>query len=92
MPSGISLRFSFSCETTNGDLELAPARSTPANGALEASGGMTEVDSPSPPGGVSPPVPVNDASSPGSSSGPALPLGPSPAGSAPSGSAPKGFL
>ena len=39
---------------------------------------------------VSPPVSVNDASSPGSSPGPAPPLGSSPAGSAPSGTAPQG--
>ena len=73
------------CETTNRDLGLAPAGSTPAT-----SGGTREEDSPAPPGGVSPPMPVNDASSPGLSPGPAPPLGSSPAGSAPSGTAPQG--
>ena len=76
------------CETTNRDLELAPDGSTPANDVPEISGGTPEEDSRSPPGGVSPPVPVNDASSPESSPGPAPPLGSSPAGSAPSGTAP----
>ena len=78
------------CETTNRDRGLASAGSTPANDAPGTSGGTPEEDSPAPPGGVNPPVPVNDASSLGSSPGPAPPLGPSPAGSAPSGTVPQG--
>ena len=78
------------CETTNRDLGLAPAGSSPANDAPGTSGGTPEEDSPAPPGGVIPPVPVNDASSPGLSSGPAPPLGSSPAGFFPSGTAPQG--
>ena len=78
------------CETTNGDLGLAPAGSTTANDAPGTSDDTPEEDSPAPPGGVSPLVPVNDAPSPGSSPGPAPPLGSSPAGSAPSCTAPQG--
>ena len=78
------------CETTNRDLGLEPAGFTPANDAPGTSDGTAGEDSPAPQGGVSPPVPVNDASSPGSSPGPASPLGSSPAGSAPSGTAPQG--
>ena len=78
------------CETTSRNLGLAPAVSTPANDAPGTSGGTPEEGSPSPPGGASPPVPVNDASSPRSSPGPASPLGSSPAGSALSGAVPQG--
>ena len=83
-------RLEKNCETTNRDLGVAPAGSASANDAPGTSGSTPEEDSPAPPGGVSPPVPVNDASSPGSSPGPAPPLGSSPAGSAPSGTAPQG--
>ena len=78
------------CETTNRDLGVAPAGSAPVHDVPEPSGGSPEEDRPAPPGGVSPPVPVNDAPSPGSSPCPAPPLGSLPAGSAPSGSAPEG--
>ena len=78
------------CETTDRDLGLASAGSTPANDAPGTSGDTPEEDSSAPPGGVSPPVPVNGASSPGSSPGPEPPLCSSPAGSAPSGTAPQG--
>ena len=90
-PSAIGLLEQI-CETTNRDLGLAPAGSTPSNDAPGTAGGTPEEDIPAPPGGVSPPVPVNDAYSPGSSPGPAPPLGSSPTGSAPPGTAPQGIL
>ena len=77
-------------ETTNRDLGRAPAGSTPANDAPGISGGTPEEDSPAPPGRVSSPVPVNGASSSGSSPGAPPPLGLSSASSAPSGTAPRG--
>ena len=87
-PSAIE-RFEQVCEITNRDLGLAPAGSTPANHAPGTSCGTPEEDSPAPPEGVSPSVPVNGASSSGSSPGLAPPLGSSPAGSALSGTAPQ---
>ena len=76
------------CEKTDRGLGLSPAGSTPANDAPGTYGGTPEEDSSAPLGGVSTPGPVNDVSSPGSSTGPAPPLGISLAGSAPAGTAP----
>ena len=88
-PSAIEL-LDENCETTNRDLGLAPAGSPPATDAPGTSGGTHEEDSPAPPREVSPVVPVNGASSPGSSLGPAPLLRSSPAGCAPTGTAPQG--
>ena len=77
-------------ETTNGDPGLAPAGSNPAHDASGIAGGTPEVDSPAPPAEDFPMVPVNYASSLGSSPGPPLPFSLSPTGFAPSGTAPQG--
>ena len=68
-PSAIELLEDI-CKKTNRDLGPAPAGSTPVDDAPGTSGGTPEEDSPTPPGEISPPVPVNGASSPGSSPGP----------------------
>ena len=86
-------------ETTDRDLGLNPAGSSPPGPSGDAPG----VDSPASPGGVSPPAPGESASLPGSppsgeaptgssSPGPATPLGSSPSGFALSGTAPAWWL